>query len=135
MSRNIAVSDVVTEIGDGILLINLIEVLTEKTFPGKYDLKPKMRVQKIDNLSRGLAFLWDCGVQMKVKPSAEDLADGDEKRILGMIWAIMLTFMKFGDAEGTLNKKTTFRANYLICLKIVHRITECQGCIAHVGPE
>lgn len=100
------VNDVVDEIGDGILLINLLEVLSEQNFPGKYDQKPKMRVQKIDNLNRGLNFCFkECGVQMKVKPSAEDLADADEKRILGLVWSIMLKYMKFGDDDDQLNAK------------------------------
>lgn len=71
LSRDIQVNDVVTEIGDGVLLINLLEVLSETTFPGKFQKNPKMRVHKIDNLNNALKFVWDSGVQMKVKPSAE----------------------------------------------------------------
>jgi len=104
LSRDIQVEDVVTEIGDGVLLINIIEVLSEMTFPGKYSKTPKMRVHKIDNLNNALQFVWDSGVQMKVKPSAEDLVDGDEKRTLGLIWALMLKFVKFGD-DDQLNAK------------------------------
>jgi len=104
LSRDIQVNDVVTEIGDGVLLINLLEVLSETTFPGKFQKNPKMRVHKIDNLNNALKFVWDSGVQMKVKPSAEDLVDGDEKRTLGLIWALMLKFVKFGD-DDQLNAK------------------------------
>jgi hypothetical protein len=61
----------VTDIGDGVLLINLLEVLAEKKFPDKYNTAPKLRVHKIDNLNKALAFVWSSGVAMKVKASAE----------------------------------------------------------------
>jgi hypothetical protein len=71
LTRGIQVNDVVTDIGDGILLIALLEVLAEKQFPDKYNTAPKLRVHKIDNLNKALAFTWSCGVDIKVKPSAE----------------------------------------------------------------
>jgi hypothetical protein len=62
---------------DGILLVKLIEALSEKKYTGK-PLKPSnQRVQKIDNLNNALKFVWDSGVEMKVKPQAENFADGD----------------------------------------------------------
>jgi hypothetical protein len=66
-----------THVRDGVLLIKLIEALSEKTYTGKA-LKPSaQRVQKIDNLNLALKFVWDSGVEMKVKPQAENFVDGD----------------------------------------------------------
>jgi hypothetical protein len=42
------VKDVVDEIGDGVLLIWLLEVLSETTMPDKYEAAPKNRIAKID---------------------------------------------------------------------------------------
>ena len=40
------------------------------------------------DINNALNFVWFCGVQTKVKPSAENLVDMDEKSILGLIWAV-----------------------------------------------
>lgn len=62
---------------DGILLVKLIEALSERKYQGKA-LKPSnQRVQKIDNLNNALSFVWASGVEMKVKPQAENFVDGD----------------------------------------------------------
>jgi len=98
--KGITCSDVVTQVGDGHLLVALMEVLAEKTFVGKMQKEAKMRPQQLDNVNSALKFaLETCGVQMKLKPSNEDLVDGQEKAILGLVWAIMLKFIKIGDEE------------------------------------
>ncbi len=33
--------------------------------------------------------------------AAENLVDGTEKQVLGMVWAVMRTFMKFGNEEDS----------------------------------
>lgn len=75
-----------------------------------------MRVHKIDSITikqfcihindglirkdinNALNFVWACGVQTKVKPSAENLVDMDEKSILGLIWAVSL-FVRVDEIE------------------------------------
>jgi hypothetical protein len=44
------------------------------------------------DINNALSFVWQCGVQTKVKPSAENLVDMDEKSILGLIWAVSSIF-------------------------------------------
>lgn len=103
---NVQYKDVVTDIGDGLLLIHLIEVLSEKKMTEKYDKNPKAKPQKIDNCANALKFAFSTGLEMRVKPSAENLVDGDETNILGLIWAIVLRFTKIGDDdEEKLNAK------------------------------
>jgi len=54
--KQIHVEDVVKDISDGTLLVSLIEVLSESTYPGK-PLKPtNSRVQKIDNVTLSLSL-------------------------------------------------------------------------------
>eukprot|EP01114_Cavostelium_apophysatum_P006608 TRINITY_DN179_c0_g1_i1.p1 TRINITY_DN179_c0_g1~~TRINITY_DN179_c0_g1_i1.p1 ORF type:complete len:1122 (-),score=548.09 TRINITY_DN179_c0_g1_i1:91-3456(-) len=98
--RNIQVNDVVTDMSSGLLLIALMEELSEKQFTGKIEKNPKVKAQKIDNINQALKFTWDCGVEMKMKPSAEAIHDGNENEVLGLIWAIMLKYIKIGDDEG-----------------------------------
>lgn len=105
VTRGINVVDVVEEGKTGVLLFNLIEVLSENLFAEKYNQAPKMRVHSLDNCNRALKFAKDQGVVMKVFPQAENLVDGDEKACLGLIWSIILKFMKFGDADESLNAK------------------------------
>ncbi|KAJ5074396.1 alpha-actinin-2 [Anaeramoeba ignava] len=96
----IQVNDVVEDIKDGVLLINLIEVLSETQYDGKYVTKPKMSIHRIDNLNNGLKFAWSQGVDMKVKPSAEQLEKGDVRGTLALVWAIMMKYIKIDDGSG-----------------------------------
>jgi len=97
---NVTVNDLGKDLETGVTLIQLLEVLSEKKYEGKIEKNPKIVAQKIDNASNALKFVFEtCGVQMKIKPSAEDLVNGNEKNILGLIWAIMSKYMKFGDEE------------------------------------
>lgn len=87
--RGIKVNDVVKEAGDGVILINLLEVLSEASFPDRKQFDnlmkkpPTGRVQKIDIVNSALKFIWNQGVEMKIKPSAEAIVDGDEKKYFG----------------------------------------------------
>lgn len=59
-----------------------------------------MRVQLIAVANQVLKFIYDSGVQMKIKTSAEDLIDGDEKNVLALVFNILLKFMKIGDDDS-----------------------------------
>lgn len=107
LRSGLEVTDVVKDAGDGSLLIKLIEALSERKYTGKA-LKPSnQRVQKIDNLNAALKFVWDSGVEMKIKPQAENFVDGDVRGVLGLVWACMLKFLRIGDPadEQALNFK------------------------------
>jgi Ca2+-binding EF-hand superfamily protein len=86
---------------DGSLLKVLCEVLSEKKYAGKWNDKANMRPQQIDNINNALNFCYkDCGVELKLKTSAEDILDAKEGAILALVWAILLKFIKFGDEDG-----------------------------------
>jgi Ca2+-binding EF-hand superfamily protein len=103
-TRGIHVKDVVEEFDTGHLLVNLMEVLAEVEFPEKLN-AGKMRVHKLDNCNRALKFVWAQGVNLRVRPQAENLLDKDERAILGLAWAIILKFVKFGDSDDDLDAK------------------------------
>jgi Ca2+-binding EF-hand superfamily protein len=82
-------------------------VSSEKKCPYKLHNPSKNRVQSIENANNALQFVWDCGVELKLKPQGTDLVDEVEKNVLGLIWAIMLRFLKFGDdTDKSLDAKT-----------------------------
>lgn len=72
------------------ILIHLLECLSQESL-GRYAAKPKLRVQRFENVNLGLDFIKSRGIQM-VNMGAEDLVDGNRKIILGLIWTLILRF-------------------------------------------
>eukprot|EP00051_Salpingoeca_urceolata_P017390 m.236470 g.236470 ORF g.236470 m.236470 type:complete len:1366 (+) comp18939_c2_seq7:236-4333(+) len=103
------ITDVLTDLGKGRTLVNLVEILSDKTCDAKMVDKPRFKAQEIDNMSKALKFIWECGVTMTLKPSAENLLEGDEKNVLGLLWALMMRYLKFQSddeaEEGQLSAK------------------------------
>jgi len=91
------VKDVISDFKDGVLLIQLVEVMSGKSFGAK--LKPATaRIQQIDNLNKALSFVRDQGI--KTKASAEDIADGKEIFVLGLVFAVIIKYMKLDDEDS-----------------------------------
>ncbi|EFQ27127.1 hypothetical protein CGRA01v4_07558 [Colletotrichum graminicola] len=89
-SRNLEVKDLVADLSDGVLLIHLLECLSNDTL-GRYASKPKLRVQRFENANTALDFIKARGIQM-TNIGAEDVVDGNRKIILGLIWTLILRF-------------------------------------------
>lgn len=94
------VGNVIEDLKDGTLLVDLMEVMSGKEFPGKR-LKPEtMRIKIITNASEALKFVESLGIDIKtVRASAEDLVDGTEKIVMALIFQIILAYLKF-DEDG-----------------------------------
>ncbi|KAK3170085.1 hypothetical protein OEA41_009470 [Lepraria neglecta] len=88
--REVAVKDLVTDLSDGVILIHLLELLSNDSL-GRYASKPKMRVQRFENVNISLDFIKARGIQM-TNIGAEDVVDGNRKIILGLIWTLILRF-------------------------------------------
>ncbi|CAJ2506999.1 Uu.00g081850.m01.CDS01 [Anthostomella pinea] len=89
-SRALVVKDLVTDLSDGVILIHLLECLSNESL-GRYAAKPKLRVQKFENANTALDFVKSRGIQM-TNIGAEDVVDGNRKIILGLIWTLILRF-------------------------------------------
>ncbi|XP_046630760.1 spectrin beta chain, non-erythrocytic 1-like isoform X4 [Daphnia pulicaria] len=82
------VEDLFVDLADGKKLLKLLEIIS-----GEKLAKPnngKMRVHKIENVNKSLAFL-----HTKVRLEsigAEDIVDGNPRLILGLMWTIILRF-------------------------------------------
>uniref|UniRef100_A0A2R5L953 Putative spectrin beta chain non-erythrocytic 5 isoform x6 n=1 Tax=Ornithodoros turicata TaxID=34597 RepID=A0A2R5L953_9ACAR len=80
--------DLFVDLGDGKKLLKLLEIISGEKL-GKPN-NGKMRVHKIENVNKSLAFL-----HTKVRLEsigAEDIVDGNPRLILGLIWTIILRF-------------------------------------------
>ncbi|CAI6333938.1 unnamed protein product [Periconia digitata] len=87
---NVEVKDLITDLSDGIALIHLLETLSNESL-GRYASRPKLRVQKFENVNKSLDFIKGRGIQMH-NIGAEDIVDGNRKIILGLIWILILRF-------------------------------------------
>ncbi|TVY68706.1 Alpha-actinin-like protein, partial [Lachnellula suecica] len=88
--RGLAVVDLVKDLSDGVILIHLLECLSNESL-GRYAAKPKLRVQRFENANLSLDFIKSRGIQM-TNIGAEDVVDGNRKIILGLIWTLILRF-------------------------------------------
>eukprot|EP01119_Soliformovum_irregulare_P015542 TRINITY_DN437_c0_g1_i1.p1 TRINITY_DN437_c0_g1~~TRINITY_DN437_c0_g1_i1.p1 ORF type:complete len:1056 (-),score=389.88 TRINITY_DN437_c0_g1_i1:223-3369(-) len=90
--RMLSIQDLRTDLANGILLINLVEIISSKQVNnGKYVKNPKMRTQMFENNGLALKFLQNEGLKL-VNIGNEDIVDGNHKLILGLIWTIILRY-------------------------------------------
>ncbi|XP_057683654.1 plectin a isoform X4 [Corythoichthys intestinalis] len=82
------VSDLYEDLRDGHNLISLLEVLSGETLPRE---KGRMRFHKLQNVQIALDFLKRRQVKL-VNIRNDDIADGNPKLTLGLIWTIILHF-------------------------------------------
>ncbi|KAK4569839.1 alpha-actinin [Recurvomyces mirabilis] len=88
--RNVQVNDLVKDLSDGIILIHLLEILSQESL-GRYAARPKLRVQRFENVNIALEFIKSRKIQL-TNIGAEDIVDGNRKIILGLIWTLILRF-------------------------------------------
>ncbi|KAF1942039.1 alpha-actinin-2 [Clathrospora elynae] len=89
-SREVEINDLITDLSDGIILIHLLEILSNESL-GRYASRPKLRVQKFENVNKSLDFIRSRRIQL-TNTGAEDVVDGNSKIILGLIWTLILRF-------------------------------------------
>ncbi|KAM6959380.1 LOW QUALITY PROTEIN: plectin a [Aplochiton taeniatus] len=82
------VTDLYEDLRDGHSLISLLEVLSGETLPRE---KGRMRFHKLQNVQIALDFLKHRQVKL-VNIRNDDIADGNPKLTLGLIWTIILHF-------------------------------------------
>ncbi|KFM82031.1 Spectrin beta chain, brain 1, partial [Stegodyphus mimosarum] len=81
------IDDLFHDIGDGLRLMKLLEALTGEKL-GK-PAKGSARINKIENVSRCLAFLHAKKMRLE-NISSEDIVDGKPHLILGLLWTVIL---------------------------------------------
>lgn len=101
--RMLRIDDLTTDLGDGVLLVNLFEIISGKKFP-RYNKKPRMRIQKLENLTAVIAFVKAQGIKL-VNVGPDDIEEGNIKIILGLLWSTILRFQISCDDDGNSPKR------------------------------
>ncbi|KAJ7994428.1 hypothetical protein DPEC_G00249170 [Dallia pectoralis] len=88
---NKRISDLQLDLTDGLRLISLLEVLSQKKMYRKYHLRPTFRQMKLENVSVALEFLDRESIRL-VSIDSKAIVDGNLKLILGMVWTLILHY-------------------------------------------
>ncbi|KAJ3602536.1 hypothetical protein NHX12_030289, partial [Muraenolepis orangiensis] len=105
---NKRITDLQLDLSDGLRLIALLEVLSQKSMLRKHHQRPTFRQMKLENVSVALEFLDKEHIRL-VSIDSKAIVDGNLKLILGMVWTLILHYsismpMLAEDEEG--DKKT-----------------------------
>ncbi|XP_063686399.1 mesocentin-like [Bolinopsis microptera] len=79
------------DFGDGLKLVSLLQQLAGKGIGARFTKKPRIRAQKLENVKICFDFMNREGIEM-VNIDNQDVADGNMKLILGMVWHLILHY-------------------------------------------
>ncbi|XP_072567273.1 filamin-C-like [Paramormyrops kingsleyae] len=88
---NKSVTDLQKDFTDGLKLISLLEVLSQKKMYRKHNVRPNFRQMKLENVSVALEFLEREHIKL-VSIDSKAIVDGNLKLILGLIWTLILHY-------------------------------------------
>uniref|UniRef100_A0A8D3BLQ4 Calponin-homology (CH) domain-containing protein n=1 Tax=Scophthalmus maximus TaxID=52904 RepID=A0A8D3BLQ4_SCOMX len=88
---NKRIGNLQTDLGDGLRLIGLLEVLSQKKMCRKYNQRPTFRQMQLENVSVALEFLDKENIKL-VSIDSKAIVDGNLKLILGLIWTLILHY-------------------------------------------
>ncbi|XP_054034987.1 filamin-C [Dryobates pubescens] len=88
---NKRIGDLQKDLSDGLRLIALLEVLSQKKMGRKYHPRPNFRQMKLENVSVALEFLEREHIKL-VSIDSKAIVDGNLKLILGLIWTLILHY-------------------------------------------
>uniref|UniRef100_UPI003AAAA42C filamin-B-like n=1 Tax=Centroberyx gerrardi TaxID=166262 RepID=UPI003AAAA42C len=88
---NKRIADLQLDLGDGLRLIALLEVLSHKKMYRKYHPRPTFRQMKLENVSVALEFLDKENIKL-VSIDSKAIVDGNLKLILGLVWTLILHY-------------------------------------------
>jgi len=99
--RGMTITDLKKDFKDGVLLVNLMEIISGKSL-GRYNKHPKISYQKLENLQIALDFIKGEGIKL-VNIGAGDLADGNLRLILGLVWTLIIRYEIKGGHDNEKN--------------------------------
>uniref|UniRef100_A0A8C1F8L6 Filamin A, alpha (actin binding protein 280) n=1 Tax=Cyprinus carpio carpio TaxID=630221 RepID=A0A8C1F8L6_CYPCA len=88
---NKRIANLQTDLSDGLRLIALLEVLSQKKMFRKYNQRPTFRQMQLENVSVALEFLDRENIKL-VSIDSKAIVDGNLKLILGLIWTLILHY-------------------------------------------
>jgi len=101
--RLLKVDNLMTDLKDGKLLINLLELISSKKLP-PYTKQCKLPIHEIGNLNIALAFIKEEGLKL-VNIDANDIQRGTPKLVLGLIWTLILRYQIQMGGDGASPKQ------------------------------
>jgi len=130
--RGLRISSVLKDLEDGLILIQLAELLTGKKVPA-YERNPRMMAQQLSNITIALKFFEEHNVKFTIGPKS--IASNDEKTILGFIWALIRKF-QLKSAETTTGRLTSARDEDLDVLeKVMAEAVEADSSARQERPK
>lgn len=90
-SVNKRIVDLQLDLGDGLRLIALLEVLSHKKMFRKFHSRPNFSQMKLENVSVALEFLEQESIRL-VSIDSKAIVDGNLKLILGLVWTLILHY-------------------------------------------
>jgi len=98
--RGMHVNDLQKDLKDGVLLINLLEIISGKSL-GRYNKNPRVPTQKYENTAIAIEFVKAEGIKI-VNIGNTDITDGNLRIILGLIWTLILRYqVNRGGQDGS----------------------------------
>jgi len=91
-SRQLKFGKLLEDFEDGVNLINLLEIVGKEPIGGKYHAKPKLRVQKLENVDLALKYVQEIKKIRLVGIGSADIVDKNSKLTLGLTWSIINKF-------------------------------------------
>lgn len=105
--RSLAIQDLIQDLKNGVMLINLFEIIAVEEKLAKWYAKPVSKFHAIANLNIVLdrinSFVAQVGI--KVQFGSEQIHEGDRRQILGMIWCLIHKFEISDISEEELSAK------------------------------
>jgi len=103
-ARGYFIKDLKTDLADGLILINLLEIISGKSV-GRHNKHPVVPYQKLENCNIAISFIQAEGLKL-VNIGGDDIASGRLKLILGVIWTLILRYQiqKCGDSGRARNE-------------------------------
>eukprot|EP01088_Endostelium_zonatum_P018431 TRINITY_DN5916_c0_g2_i1.p1 TRINITY_DN5916_c0_g2~~TRINITY_DN5916_c0_g2_i1.p1 ORF type:complete len:952 (+),score=326.25 TRINITY_DN5916_c0_g2_i1:201-3056(+) len=98
-NRGARINNLQTDLQDGTILCQFLEIATKKKLDTKWYPAPKRKVQMLENLTIALRYIQNSlGIRL-VGIGSEDVHDGKVKLILGLIWSLFRR-IRMGDLDG-----------------------------------
>jgi Ca2+-binding EF-hand superfamily protein len=98
------IDDQYEDLKDGIRLISLLQIICREKVCRKFNKKPRMRIQKMENLNFAFAFMQKKNVNV-TNIGSSDILDGNNKLVLGLMWTLIKAFQVAEiDVEGVSGK-------------------------------
>nr|XP_061814514.1 filamin-B-like isoform X1 [Nerophis lumbriciformis] len=88
---NKRIVDLQLDLGDGLRLIALLEVLSHQKMHRRFHPRPNFRQMKLENVSVALEFLDNENIRL-VSIDSKAIVDGNLKLILGLVWTLILHY-------------------------------------------